>query len=430
MRFHLRIPQFLTSTVDVGRQPSRPVLDGHDVTVPNDWKLPPHTVALIGRPAVWFEIQVGPLHWEQDFGGHLLIAITGADATNATIIEAGPMHANGTGNLAPYDYPEDEFAERGVMDFEPMVIAPPNGMTEEFFAALVRMTQRDYDGDQRYVAIELPFLRVGRDSNSYAMGVLLSCGLDPREISTPLKRLRSEWTGYPGAEDPVHEGNFGAYFGAPAHLDRTTLEIAHHNADGSVRLVVVGGKPYGEATLADGTVVKLDSHGRIAFSPDDARAHGLPSRHTEPPAHIVNRRHFPDDPQPAGALITLVVDGRATPLEPGEHFRGTISERNDALGIVTLRSDTGDIVFSLRELGVEMRDPKRVDALFREGVELTVGLHSDRHPRLIVHGENFIKDRLTWRRFHAPRPINIVGTVVGVSVVVAAAAMLWRLRTL
>ena len=444
MRFHLRIPHFGGSTIETAQQRARPVLDGSDVVVPNRWNLPPHTVALVGRPAVWlaFDLETPrlplgfttlesrKLHWEQDFGGHLFLAITGPDASKATIIEAGPTHPNGTGALVPYAYPEDAFAERGALDFKPLVIAPPNGLSEESFARLVRTTQQSYDGDQRYLVIEMPFLRVGRDSNSYAVGVLLCCGIDPREIpKRPGGAMRYEWTGYPGAEDPVHRENFGMYPGTPSPLDANgAIDVAMHNDDGSVRLVVVGGEPNADVRLPDGTPVTLNALGRIVFAPDDARRHGLPSRHTEPPAHIQSRRRFPPDPAPAGALITLVVDDRPRPLAPGTSYRGTIAARHDAVGLATLRCATNDVVLPLVELGVELRDPKRVDQLFRVGQELTVGLHRDRHPRLIAHGDAFIKDRLTWRRFHAPRRINLLGTGAVASVVLGGGLLLWRRR--
>ncbi len=442
IRFHLRIPHLFTSTIEAGQERSRAVLDGSDVVVPNYWKLLPHTVALIGRPAVWIAFEARTpriplgftaiasrtLRWEQDFGGHLFVAITDADAANATIIESGPMHANGTGALVPYAYPEDDFAKRGVMDFEPIVIAPPNGMTEDFFAQLVRTTQRNYDGDQRYVAIEIPFLRVGRDSNSYAVGVLLCCGVDPRAVTMPKRSLRFEWTGYPGAEDPVHRANFGTYAGAPARLGEHVVEIAHHNPDGTVRLVVIGGEPQGRARLPNGSAVELDALGRIALSPEDAERYGLPTKRTEPPAHIVARRHFPEDPSPAGAMIALIVDERCVPLAPGTRYRGTIVERHEALGIATLRTQTSDVVLSLAELGVELRDPKRVSALFREGVEITVGLHRDRHPKLVAHRASWVKDRLKWRRLHTPRPINLMGTAAAATVLLAAGLLLWRRR--
>ncbi|MBD5656416.1 MAG: hypothetical protein IAI50_14720, partial [Candidatus Eremiobacteraeota bacterium] len=94
MRLQARIPRFVASTVDTGTQRSQPVLDGSDVVVPNRWKLPAHAVALIGRPAVWTALdltlpaislgfaKLEPRHlrWEQDFGGHLFLAVTDADS--------------------------------------------------------------------------------------------------------------------------------------------------------------------------------------------------------------------------------------------------------------------------------------------------------------------------------------------------------------
>jgi len=445
MRLQARVPRFATSTVEVEAQSNRPVLDGSDVTIPNRWKLPPNTVALIGRPAVWTALDIAlpaiplgfttipakRLRWEQDFGGHLFLVVTGDDTENVWVVEGGPIKPNGTGNLVPFDYPESDFAERGIVDFDPITISPPNGLSAKSFVALVRDAQRAYDGDQRYLAIEVPFLRVGRDSNSYAIGILLSCGVDPRAIPKPRGEMRWEWTGYPGAEDPVHHANFGAYLGAPTRLADGSLEVAYHAADGAVRLVVVGGAPNGTARLPDGTDVRLDGLGRIVFAPDDANAHGLPSRHTAPPQQIAARRFFPSDPAPQGAQITLVVDGESAPLAPGTNYRGTIVDRHDALGIATLRTeDRRDVVLPLAELGVELRDPKRVDALFRVGTELTVGLRRDRHPKLAAHGNAWAQDRFGWHRFHAPRPSEIVGgTALGIGLgIVALAGVTWYVR--
>jgi hypothetical protein len=437
-RFRLRIPRFATSTVESGPAKPLPVLDGRDVEVANRWGLPPHTVALVGRPAVWFSFDVntpqfklgpfaiGPkrLVWEQDFGGHLFVAITGADNSRVTIVEAGPSNPNGTGALVPYAYPEDAFAEHGVIDFEPIAIPPPNGLSEEFFAQLVRATQRGYDGNQRYRAVEIPFLRVGRDSNSYAVGVLLSCGVDPRDIPKPLKAMRYEWTGYPGAEDPVHRANFGAYLGAPSHLGDGVTDVAYHNDDGSVRYVVVGGLPNGRARLPDGSEAVLDANGRIAFAPDEARRRGLPTAHTEPPEQILRRQRFPPDPAPAGAYITLIVDGRSVPLEPGTRYRGTIVSRHDGLELVRLQTSESYLAIPVVELGLELRDPKRVDRLLRVGTEVTVGLREDRHPQLIAHGPDWLRDRLRARQWHLPRPTNVVAAAA-VGVVAAAAGVLW-----
>lgn len=440
MRFAIRIPRFASSTVEAAPR-LRPVLDGRDVIVPNRWKLPPHTVALVGRPAVWFsldlklpQIRLGPLTipmrrlvWEQDFGGHLFVAITDADDSRVTIVEAGPLNPNGSGALVPYAYPEDEFAEHGIVDFQPITIAPPNGLSAEFFSELVRGTQRAYDGNQRYAAVEIPFLRVGRDSNSYAIGVLLCCGIDPREIPKPLKAMRYEWTGYPGAEDPVHRSNFGAYLGAPSHLSAGVIDVASHDDAGGVRFVVVGGEPNGRARLPDSSEVTLDAYGRIAFAPDEARRRGLPTTHTEPPEQIRTRRRFPPDPAPAGAEITLIVDGRSVPLEPGKQYSGTIVARHDALRIARLQTDSSEVVLPLVELGVELRDPKRVDRLLQVGTEVTVGLARDRHPRLTAHGVEWLFDQFGQRRFHLPRTQNVVVTAALASVVVLS-GVVWFVR--
>jgi hypothetical protein len=433
MRFGLRIPRFASSTITAGPQRLRPVLDGSDVIIPNRWNIPAHTVALVGRPAVYFSLDVrtpqwrlGPLTipskrlvWEQDFGGHLFVAIADADPSRVTLVEAGPLHPNGTGALVPYAYPEDQIAEKGEIDFQPIPIAPPHGFSEEFFASLVRTTQRSYDGDQRYRAVEIPFLRIGRDSNSYAIGVLLSCAIDLRAIPKPLKAMRFEWTGYPGAEDPVHRANFGAYLGAPNRLSDGAVEVATHNDDGSVRYVLVGGEPHGRAKLPDGSEVDLDEYGRIAFSPDDARTHGLPTNHTDPPAQIRTRQRFPRNPSPAGAQITLVVDGRSVPLEPGTEYRGRIVARHDSLALARMVTQSGEVVLPLVELGIELRDPRRVDRLLQPGTEVTVGLRRDRHPRLVAHGSDWLRDRLRWRQFHLPRPQNALATAALASVAVA-----------
>ncbi len=438
MRFQLRIPRFASSTIQAGPLAGRPVLDGSDVVVPNRWNLAPHTVALIGRPAVWFALDVRipkiafagltipskRLVWEQDFGGHLFVAITGADATNVSVIEAGPANLNGTGALVPFAYPEDQFAERGVLDFAPIAITPPAGLSEEFFARLVRETQRAYDGDQRYLAVEIPFLRVGRDSNSYAVGVLICCGVDPREIPKPRQAMRFEWLGYPGVEDPVHRGNFGSYMGAPSHLGEGIVDVAYHDERGAVSYVVVGGEPNGRARLPDGTEVGLDDEGRMTLAPHDALAHGLPTNHTDPPEQIRHRRRFPRSPAAAGAEITLIVDGRSLPLAPGMQFRGTIVGRHDGLGLARLKTPTHDVVLPLAELGVELRDPKRVDRLLRIGTEVTVGLRRDRHPRLVAHGTEGVRDRLGWRRFHLPRAKVVAATAVVIALVAAGGVWL------
>jgi hypothetical protein len=52
-----------------------------------------------------------------------------------------------------------------------------------------------------------------------------------------------------------------------------------------------------------------------------------------------------------------------------------------------MRTEDGRIVtMPMNELGVELRDPKRVDAALQVGEFLQVGLHSDRRPRLHVRG--------------------------------------------
>ena len=428
MRFRLRIPRYATTSVEASTDQGRPVVDRSDVIVPNRWSLPPHTVAMAGRRAVWFGLDILHRHWELDIGGHLFLVVIGADPARATIVEAGPTNADGTGALVPYHYPEDEFTQHQVTDFQPEIVPPPHGLSNEFFAELVRVAPRDYDGNQRYLAIEIPFFRVGRDSNSYAIGVLLSCCVDPRSIpKNPANEKHHELTGYPGAEDPVHLANFGMYVGAPTRLHDGVLEVAYHKADGNVLAVVVGGSPNGRARLPDGAEVDLDALGRITFSPDDARRHKMPSVHTDPPDFIRTRQFFPPNPAPAGAEITLVVGGRPTPLVAGNQYRGTIVGRDDALGLATLRTASADCVLPIAEIGVEMRDPKRVDALFHIGNELTVGLHRDRHPKLVSHGPAAVGDDLRWRRFHAPRPVNVITTTV-VGALVAGAGLIWWRR--
>jgi hypothetical protein len=98
-----------------------------------------------------------------------------------------------------------------------------------------------------------------------------------------------------------------------------------------------------------------------------------------------------------------------------------VVERNDALYLATLRGDTGkSVVLPIAELGIEMRDPKRVDGLFRVGNEITVGLHADRHPKLIAHGAAGLDDAMNWHQFHAPPWRNVIVTsAVGVAVVAA-----------
>ena len=430
VKFHFRMPGLASSSVQTPTQSGQfPILDGRDVRVANRWNLPAHSVAIIGRPAVAFSLGIGNVHWEADFGGHLFVAITDDAGANVTILEGGPTHPNGTGALVPFCYPEVAFAEKGIVDFDPIVIPPPHGLNERQFAALVRSTQSAYDGDQRYVAINLPFLLNGRDSNSYAAAVLLCSGLDVRAIPKPTHVRRREISGYPGLADPVHPSNFGIYFGPPTRLSDDAVDVAFHNADGSVRYVVVGGDPRKDVTLPDGTTVTLDDLGRMVFAADDARSHGLPSAQADPPDTIRDRRKFPQDPQPAGGFVTLVRDMRAAALRPGDRYRGRVTDRHDALGFATLETDEGNLVLPLAELGVEMRDPKRVDKLVRIGNELTLGLQRDRHPKLVAHGAMYFADRLQWRRFHAPRGRNVAGTAIGVALGAAVlAALLLRRR--
>jgi len=436
VRWHFRLPRVFASTVEAGPMRAAPILDGRCGTVPNVWQLPPYTVALIGRPAVWFSFDVstpriGPippkrLVWEQDFGGHLFLAVTRADPASVSIVEGGPSTGGGTGALVPFCYPEDDFTRRGVVDFEPVLIPPPNALTKEAFCEMVLAAQRSYDGDQSYLAVEIQFLRIGRDSNSYAIGILLACGVDVRAIPKPVHALRFEWVGYPGAEDPVHRANFGAYLGAPAALGDGVVGVAYHDAAGDVLFVVVGGHAGDSVRLPDGTPITLDNLGRAVLSRDDALRHGLPVKMTPPPEHIRNRRRFPKDPSPAGAMITLILDGHPVPLQPGEKYRGSVVDRHDALALAKLRTQDGrDVVLPLVELGVELRDPKRVDALFHVGNEVTLGLHRDRRPKLIAHGPASVDDKLTWHRFHAPPWGNVFVTsalgLVAVAIVVAVA---------
>jgi hypothetical protein len=182
--------------------------------------------------------------------------------------------------------------------------------------------------------------------------------------------------------------------------------------------------------LPDGSTVRLDALGRIVFAPDDARARGLPTRHTAPPVQIAQRRFFPHDPAPQGAHITLVVGDESIPLVPGTEYRGTVFERHDALGLAFMRTGDGvDVVLPLAELGIELRDPRRVDELARVGTELTVGLHRDRHPKLAAHGNAWARDRFAWHRLHAPRPVEIATSVVaGLAVVALAGALVVRSR--
>ena len=163
--------------------------------------------------------------------------------------------------------------------------------------------------------------------------------------------------------------------------------------------------------------------GPVVFDRDAARRHGLPSATTPPPPHVRARRKFPRDPAPAGARITLVVGGEPVALDPGTQHEGTIVARHDALGLATMRRKDGvDVVLPIAELGVELRDPKRVDELFQVGNALTVGLHRDRHPRLVPHGDAAVGDTLRWHAFHLPRPVNWLTTVaLGLPVLLGAA---------
>ncbi|BDE05363.1 hypothetical protein WPS_06390 [Vulcanimicrobium alpinum] len=430
MKFRLRIPNLVSSTVDTRLQQYHPVLDGSDVVVRNRWNLPPNTVALIGRRAVFVALDLLRWHWEQDFGGHLFLVVTSADGRDASIVEAGPLHANGTGALVPYAYPEEAFDEDRLIDFAPEVIAPPHGMDGPAFCALVRSVHLAYDGDQRYRAIEIPFLRVGRDSNSYAIGVLLAACIDPRAIPRgPREALHRELLGYPGTEDPVHRGNFGIYPGAPLPLEDGATALAYHTADGDVLAVVIGGEPDDSARLPDDTTVALDRFGRCVLSSAEAQQRGLPQRRTEPPAHLRARRRFPPDPAPQGACITLLRDGVPVALAPGDRHRGTIVRRHDALGTAVLQADDAAWTLPLNELGVELRDPKRVDALVRVGNELTVGLHRDRHPKLDAHGPAAAGDLFSGRRVHLPRQVHVAGAAaIGAATLAAAGLTWWALR--
>jgi hypothetical protein len=443
VRFRARIPRVIASTIEAGPSDFGPIREGRLEPVANAWKLPPHGVALVGRPAVWYSLDVatprvplGPvalpalrLRVEQDFGGHLFVVVADASGEQAYLLEAGPSNPNGTGSLVPYRYSEIDFVKRGEVDFDPVRIATPHGLPAETFAKLLLDAERSYDGDQRYLAVEIPFLRVGRDSNSYAAGLLLACGVDPRAVPKPSKTLHHEWMGYPGVEDPVHRANFGAYLGAPADLGDGNLAAAYHDASGDVLYVAVGGAPHGTARLPDGSELTLDALGRAILEPQEARRRGLPAVHTEPPAQLRERCLFPPDPSPAGKEITLVVEGRSAPLRPGDEYRGTIVARNDALALATLRDGERDVVLPLVELGVELRDPARVDRLLRLGNELTVGLSNDRRPKLVAHGDAALQDAAHLRRTNfpvramtLPRPDVVRGCGAGAAAGLAAAA--------
>lgn len=446
MNFRFRIPLLASSSVESGRQQSYPVTDGRDVRIPNVWKLAPG-VWLGGRPAVWMSlafglpaITIGPLRtakwefrFERDFGGHLfLLVVRDGQTGHALLVEGGPTSANGSGALVPYRYPEEDFAKREVVDFAPIRIHAPQGLAEPAFAEMVLATQRAYDGNQFYLVIELPFLRIGRDSNSYVVGVLLSCGVDARAIpKQPAKDLiRREISGYPGAEDPVHRANFGVYSGVATALAGDLLAIATHEENGDVRYVTIGGEPGGRARLADGSEYALDERGRVVLEAAEARAHGLPAAHTQPPAQIAARRRFPKKPQPAGAEITLVVDSTTMPLTSGDSYEGTIERVDDALGVAFLAATDGrKIMLPLTELRVELRDPERVDRLLKVGSHLTVGLHRDRHPMLVPHGSAAADDALVWHRFHAPSWTKVaVTTALGVALLGAAGYAWFRAR--
>jgi hypothetical protein len=401
VRFRATLPR-LSSTVQTSPNAfdHEPILDGHLPIYSNVWRVPPNTVALCGRPAVWFALDVrlpgfriGSLHvsprrirWEQDVGGHLYLVVVGDAPADAIVLEGGPF-VTGTGALAPYAYSEDGFYNRGMVDFDPVPIDPPNGLSSQEFAELLFTAHREYDANQRYTAIEIPFLRVGRDSNSYAIGMLLAAGLDFRAIPKPYRARRFEWSGYPGAEDPVHRANFGGYLGEPSVLPDGSKTATFHGDRGQVTYVCIAGKPHGTARLPDGTDVALDAFGRRVLGRAEAVRHGLPIKHTAPPEHIAKRVRYPKKPDPAGAYITLVDNGVSTALELGKTYSGTIVERDDALGLATMRTEDRRIVtMPMNELGVELRDPKRVDAALQVGEFLQVGLHSDRRPRLHVRG--------------------------------------------
>ena len=401
MRFRASLPR-VSSTVQTSPNPTQlqPILDGHLPLFSNVWRVPKNTVALCGRPAVWFALDVTipgfrlrglhvrsrRIRWEQDFGGHLYIVIVGDVPSDAYVLEGGPF-ATGTGALAPYAYPEDGFYNRGMIDFDPVAVDPPNGLTPNEFAELLFDAHREYDGNQRYTAIEIPFLRVGRDSNSYAIGLLLAAGMDIRDIPKPYKSRRFEYSGYPGAEDPVHRANFGGYLGEPSRLPDGTRTATYHGERGQVLYVILAGHPHGTACLPDGSSAGLDARGRRVLSAREAKLHGLPLKHTPPPPHIANRVRFPKNPEAAGANITFVTDGVSTPLRASDVYRGTIVDRDDALSLATMRTvDELVVTMPINELGVEMRDPMRVDAALKVGEFLTVGLHRDRRPKLHVRG--------------------------------------------
>jgi hypothetical protein len=431
----------VTSTVQTSPGPldvTPPILDGHLPIFSNVWRIPRNTVALCGRPAIWFAIdltipalRIGSWHtkrrrirWEQDFGGHLYVIIVRDVASEAILLEGGP-YFNGTGALAPFAYAEDVFFNREMIDFDPVPIDPPHGLSADEFAELLINAHREYDGNQRYTAIEIPFLRVGRDSNSYAIGLLLAAGLDIREIPKPYRAHRFEWSGYPGAEDPVHRANFGGYLGEPGRLDDGVSTATYHGDRGQVVYVVLAGDPLGTALLPDGVTVDLDRYGRRLLTAAEASQHGLPLKHTPPPPHIAGRVRFPKKPDPAGAKITFVADGVSVPLDVGDTYSGRIIARSDALNLATMfTKDRVIVTMPINELGVEMRDPKRIDAALKVGEHLTVGLHSDRRPKLHVGGgPNFGRSAFTIA------PVSAVVAVVFVVVAGLAAVVLRSKRT-
>jgi hypothetical protein len=114
---------------------------------------------------------------------------------------------------------------------------------------------------------------------------------------------------------------------------------------------------------------------------------------------------------------------------PGDEYRGTIVDRNDALALATLHTTAGiEVALPLPDLGVELRDPKRVDNLFRVGNELTLGLHHDRRPKLIAHGDTAFDDNVSWHQFHAPPWRNVFVTAAICSVLLIAGAV-WLRRS-
>jgi len=416
MRLRIRGPRGASSAVSAGKLQGTPVLDAHRVVVANRWGVA-RGVWIVGRPAVAATAAVTlpklplpglrggkKISFGVDFGGHLFVLVVGEDTRTGAVIEAGPLDPSGRGALVPFDYPEAELEGMGELDFPPLRVVPPDGLDEAAFATMLLRAHDDYDGDQRYLVIEIPFLRVGRDSNSYAMGVLLASGIDRSAIPTLRNVGRTiELTGYPGAEDPVNRANFGVYFGPPTTLAPAVHTVATHGPDGQVRYVEIGGEPGTELTYPDGTTAKLPASGRLVLAADAAKARGLPARWSKPPSQIAGRRRFPSDPAPAGAWISLVVDGESVPLGPHANYRGSVAVRNDTLGIAILQP--GEIVLPLGELGGVLRDPSRVDRLLRLGRDVTVGLHGDRRPRLVAHDTGAKIGDAFGRRVHLPQAI-------------------------